>query len=423
MFSKREKYNYLMSFINNHMTFSDSYTDFGYQCFGPLLYGFVNWLRKDLKKKKFKNVLFMSRDGYIMKKVYDQICDDKDIKSTYFEVSRRSLRVPTYNKNMDYKDMLDVLTVPNLTNPKQVLDSWGLSPNLYKNDLKKYGFSLDMGIKREDLYKNSDFEKFFLEIREDILSNATDELEALKKYLVKFQFSEKTAIVDIGWGGSMQHFLIETLNKMGIENNIYGYYVGLTNKSIANLYNNGLNAKGYAFDAMNKGDTDRERPFVGLFETLFLEQDGSVKRYHTDRNGVTVERYPYEYFSNGVAQKEVSRVKKIQNGAEKFSIDFSKSYTSKFIDNDNETMFSNLYEIGVEPSLKDVELFGSFEFFNNDTKVYLAKPKSIIHYLVNIKSLKKDMYDSQWKIGFLKKIIKLKINYRYLFNMLRKATN
>ncbi|WP_025025326.1 hypothetical protein [Companilactobacillus nodensis] len=84
MFSNQVNHDYLMSFINNHIDSKSSYYNFGYQCFGPLLYGFIDWLRDDLKKSKFDQVLFMARDGYIMKKVYDQVSDKSDIKARYF---------------------------------------------------------------------------------------------------------------------------------------------------------------------------------------------------------------------------------------------------------------------------------------------------------------------------------------------------
>lgn len=423
MFSDEEKHDYLSSFINNHLDLKSSYYNFGYQCFGPLLYGFVTWLRNDLKKKNFEQVFFMARDGYIMKKIYDELCDSSDVPSYYFEASRRSLRVPTYNSTMNYSEMLDVLTVPNLTNPKQVLDSWGLDFNQYSEELSKFGFDLNSSIKRDSLSSNVNFQKFFNEIRNDILNNSSDELKSLESYLGEFNFKKKTAIVDIGWGGSMQHFLIETLDNMKIVNNVSGYYIGLTKKSLTNLKENSLNAHGYAFDAMNNGDVDMERPFVGLFETLFLEQAGSVKRYMKEGNHVSVERYPYEYIVDGKKGKEIHCVKSIQDGAVKFSKDFNKTATADYIGFDQKTMFSNLYQIGIRPTLADVRLFGGFEFFNNGTKVYLAKPRTMRYYLLHVNVLKNDLYDSQWKIGFLKQLLKIPLNYENIFRFLRKATN
>lgn len=423
MFPKESKYKYLTTFINNHINPASNYYDFGYQSFGPLLYGFITWLRNDLKKNDFKHVLFLARDGYIMKKVYDQMNCDDSIESEYFEASRRSLRVPTYDKSMDYHDMLKVLTVPNLTNPSQILDSWGLNQENYENQLLDLGFKLDSSIKRDSLESDTKFKKFFEDIKDDIFDNSAKELESLEMYLSRFNFSEKTAIVDIGWGGSMQRFLTDTLNKMNVKNNIHGYYVGLTKKSLDNLKKNGLKAKGYAFDAMNKDDPDMERPFVGLFETLFLEQAGSVKKYTIQNDSVSVERYPYEYIENGKKRKEIGYVKEIQKGALDFNRDFYKTYTARFLGFNRQIMFSNLYQVGVDPTLSDISLFGDFEFFNNGTKVYLANPKSMLFYSMNISSLRKDLYDSQWKIGFLKKVLKLKFDYRLIFNFLRKVTN
>ncbi|OCW61414.1 hypothetical protein [Limosilactobacillus reuteri] len=414
---------YLNAFINNHTSNNDPYFQFGYECFGPLLYGFVKEISKDMEENDINKVLFMSRDGYIIKKLYDSLKLNKKIPSFYFEASRRSLRVPNYSPNMSYGEMVDVLTVPNLTNLSQIFDSWGLDINNYNELLRKIGLRKQDSFKRADLKTNKKFLELFEYIKNDIFENSKEEMISLKKYLNEIDFSKKVAIVDIGWGGSMQKFLNETLKKMGIDSDITGYYIGLTQKSRENLGNNNLKAKGYAFDRLHNSGKDLERPFVGLFETLFLEQDGSVKRYQLKNNAVKVERYPYEYLVKGAPSKEMIAVKKIQSGALSFAEDFNKSLTSKVWSFSNEVMFSNLHQVGVSPTLSDTRLFGNFDFFNNGTKVKLAAPHTFFYYLFNIKTLRQDLYDCQWKIGFLKRLFKIPLNYVRLFEYLHRAAN
>ena len=421
---KNSSVGFLNSFINNHTNFEDNYEKFGYEIFGPLLFGFSSWLIKDMKNKKVKKVLFMSRDGFILKKAYDNLGFDKLIPSFYFEASRRSLRVPNYSSKMSFEEMVNVLTVPNLTNLKQIFDSWGLDINKHLDVLKKLNLNKESEFKRDQLKRNPIFKQLFIQIKDYIFANSEVELANLKKYLKQINFNQKIAIVDIGWGGSMQKFLNETLNKMNISTNIVGYYVGLTKRAQQNLGSNNLEAYGYAFDRLNNpnGD-DLERPFVGLFETLFLEQNGSVMKYSKKNNKVIAVRYPYEYLINGDVTREVIAVKKIQLAALDFVMQFSKSYTSSYTKISNETMFSNLYQFGVHPIIKDVNLFGNFNFFNDGTKVKLADPKNISYYLLHVPELRSDLYNSQWKIGFLKKLLKLPINYVGIFKLLHKIAN
>lgn len=419
----KETFNFLNAFINNHTYSGDKYEQFGYECFGPLLYGFVNWIAKDMKERGVEQALFMSRDGFIMKKVYDSLRLNNIVPSFYFEASRRSLRVPNYNESMSYSQMVDSLTVPNLTNLYQVFDSWGLDPNKYKYEIEKAGLSLSKEFKRLELKQEKKFEQLYNYIKADIFANAHKELQNLDEYLSDIDFKKKIAIIDIGWGGSMQHFLNETLRKMNISPKIIGYYIGLTKKSRENLGKSKLKGYGYAFDRLHSNGEDLERPFVGLFETLFLEQAGSVKCYVEKDKTIVAERYPYEYMIDGEYTQEVYAVKKIQKGALKFAEEFNDSLTSKWCKYENKTMFSNLYQIGIYPTVSDVDLFGKFDFFNNGTKVKLADPKAVSYYVFHMKQLRKDLYDCQWKIGFLKKLLKLKIQYLKLFNFLHKAAN
>ena len=206
--------------------------------------------------------------------------------------------------------------------------------------------------------------------------------------------------------------------------NITGFYIGLTKKSKENLGKSGLQAHGYAFDVLNNSDDfDMERPFVGLFETLFLEQSGSIKRYISNNGKIIAQRYPYEYERNGQPTKEALHVKDIQRGALQFAEDYTKSYLNDYIGKNSNLMFSNLYQVGIDPTLYETKLFGDFNFFNNGSKVYLAKPKSIAKYVRTFKQFKLDLYDSQWKIGFLKRLLRIKLPYLKVFYYLKKVSD
>ena len=197
-----KKINYVDSFINNHT--SDEYDDyfkFGYERFGILMYGFINWLFYEMQESNVECVYFLARDGYIMKKVYDALGYNKKIQSYYFEASRRSLRIPSYNRKMTYEEILKELTVPNMTNLEQIFDSFGLEINNYKKVLEKYNFDESTYLKRDELKDNNSFHNLYDEISSDIFNNADNEREELKKYFSQFDFDKKVAVVDIGCAG------------------------------------------------------------------------------------------------------------------------------------------------------------------------------------------------------------------------------
>lgn len=64
----------------------DTAYDVGYLFFGPVISGFVIWLYRQIQEQGLKNIWFGARDGYLIKKLYEQI--DPDMNSVYFLTSR-----------------------------------------------------------------------------------------------------------------------------------------------------------------------------------------------------------------------------------------------------------------------------------------------------------------------------------------------
>lgn len=416
------KYSVMNAFINNYTPVrKDQYFQFGYEVFGPLLYGFVNNMYHDAKEKGIRQIMFLSRDGYIMKKLYERL--GYDISDIYLEVSRRSLRVPNYHKGMTYEDMVSSLTVPNMTNVVEIFDSFGLNANDYQEIIRAAGYAFDEQIKRDNLKDDSRFKGVYDQVSEAIFSNAEKERVDFLKYINGFDFTIPTAIVDIGWGGSMQMYLTKTLNQLGIKPDISGYYVGLTLKARENLGKNNLEGYGYGFDCLNRDDPELESSYIGLIESMFLEQSGSVKRYESYGETTKAVRYPYEYLTNSGLMPEAKAVDSIQNGALAFAKDFHNTLADSIIGNDYRVMYCHMHDVGDLPTTLNIKEFGRFKFFNCGNEVYLSNPKPLLHYLHDIKGLKHDIYDCQWKMGFLKALFKLPISYEKLFAILRKAAN
>lgn len=415
----------LESFLNNaHDENKSFFYNFGYERFGPILFGFTNWLYESLKKDGIEQVLFMSRDGFIMQKIYHTLGYNTDIPDRYFEASRRSLRVPLYCKNDELEDVIKDSPLLSTTNLEQFFDSVGLNIYDYKEIVEKYGYHIDDLIKRDYFYKEKRFKELYEEIHLDIKQNSESEFKEMMNYLENFDFSLKTAIVDIGWGGSMQKNLTITLNQNGIENNIIGYYFGLSSKSKVNLGENGFKARGYLFDCLNDSNSvDTEIAFRPLFETLFLEQKGSVKKYCTTENGTCAVRYPYEYLNDGKLSYEAVAVKEIQEGAIKFAVEFQNSKIKDSIKDNRDLLFKYLYETGTNPTLQDVEILGKFIFFNNGSKNYLANAENILKYIFNPRRGIKDLTDSQWKVGFFKSLLKIPFPYLKLYMRLHRLNN
>ena len=409
-------------FLSNHKSNSSNfYYDFGYSNFGPLLYGFCLWLKENVKKNDIDNIYFLARDGYIIKKAYEMIFGEQD-NIYYLEASRRSLRVPYLSQKNSIDEMLEELPLPRQTNMIQIFDALGLELDIYSAKIKESGYSVERFYLREKVLKEEGFKNLISSIKDDIIANSISENEALKNYLKKNNFSKRNAIVDIGWGGSMQKYLRNIFNTLpGYEDKeLVGFYFGLTEKAKGKL--SSINtANAYIFDNYNYSSEELERPFVGLFESLFLEPKGSVKKYHINTENL-VERYQYEYIDDsGKVLDDVDKIHNIQQGALGFIEEYISTAISRYSKMDSETAFKNLFSVGINPKLDQLEKLGSIVFFNNGFKEQLAKPDCILKYLISPMKFKKDFLNSQWKTGFLKGVFKLPLPYYEIFKLMRRV--
>lgn len=405
------------SFLNNtRPTSENQYYRFGYEKFGMFLWGYSKWLHESVTKAGIKKIYFFSRDGLIMKKAFDLLF--QDVETYYLEVSRRSLRVPILWMNYDLEHVLNMISPSKLIPLAIIFDGVGLDINNYAELIEEYGFNLKTSFDRKQILKDQKLSAMYARLGADIEKVSKAEYELLVGYIKQNNLSGKFAIVDIGWSGGMQRYLSETLDMLKIDHSIKGYYIGVADYYKRNIeVVPDLDLNGYLFDFSHDDHAiDKRSAFVGLFETLFLEQGGSVKNYWNDNGVIKANRLPYEYLENGKPTHEYQCVKEIQRGA----LDFIKKFGNKEIALSANILFEGLKQTGLEPKMKDIEMFADFRFFDEGETQYLAKPKSMIYYLTHVRELKNDFLLSRWKIGFMKRLFKLKLPYENLYKAMLK---
>lgn len=422
------KEQYLNNFIRLNIynkSVQDPYYKFGYKKFGQFLWGYVKWLHKNFQDANIEKVFFFSRDGYIMKQAYDLLYGElqDNIKVKYLEVSRRSLRVPILWLNSDFESYINMISPSRLVTIQSIFDGAGLDINNYLDLLQKYGFTVHSDFDRNTILQNVQLKNLYSEVLPDIVSKSKEEYKYLREYLEQQHVNGKFAMVDIGWGGSMERYLTQTLNTLGISNDIYGFYIGVADYYKKNVKDFSLKMKGYLFDFMNDATAIDERSsFVGLFESLFLEQDGSVKNYKYGNNGKVVSnRYSYEYFVEGKPTFEYLSIKKIQAGALEFIKDVKTDcILSDLLCFDSNELYSGIKDTGMQPSKRDLDLFADFHFYDEGRDDKLAAPANIVSYIINPKRLKHDFLVSRWKIGFMKRMFKVDLPYQKLYEYMHR---
>ena len=413
--------NILNAFLDNTSPAKEeAYYKFGYEKFGMFLWGYAKWLYQSLSEEKIHDVYFFSLDGLIMKKAFDLLNKKEDICSHYLEVSRRSLRVPILWMNYELSHIIDMISPSKLIPIRTIFDGVGLDINKYKTLLYKYSFTLETVFDRKNVLQNKNLADMYKELAEDIERVSKEEYNLLVKYIEQNKLKGKFAIVDIGWSGGMQRYLDETLTKLGIPHQIKGYYIGVAEyykrnvKAIPNL-----DLNGYLFDFMHDDTAyDKRSAFVGLFETLFLEQDGSVKNYSEVDGEVKANRMQYEYIENGKPTYEYLCVKKIQEGSLDFVKEISKNELLCNLTFSADDLFSGLRKSGLNPNYTDISMFADWRFFDEGETQYLAAPKGLIYYMIHLSEFKKDFLLSRWKIGYMKRLLKINLPYEKMYRFL-----
>jgi len=312
---------------------------------GPMLLAFSNWLKEEANKDGIDKLFFLSREGKIMKDVYDLWCFGTPdyIGSEYLSVSRRSLSVP-YLESLD--DMVVIIDNIEFTGKLGVL--------LYER----------FGINRDEFKKNKIFDKYDLTVNlpndrqlvieylnyfiPDILDKANNEKNGMIQYFHKIGILEipKPAVVDVGYGGTAQKYLQRSISK-----SLYGYYM-MTDERIRVTQDNGIRlaAKGFLLDGVPRNE-NAPNIFLKSFQIeRFLSSDDTQLCFYND--------------DGSLSYREISRT-------EIEVIEKRKLLRKGIFDYVNEAIKSRKSYPQFKPSLH-VAILLMQEFFDNQTENELA---------------------------------------------------
>ena len=188
--------------INN----KSEYYQFGFKEFGPLLYGFTKWLRKQFDDMNIKKVFFFSRDGFMMKKAFDTFSRNDTITSTYTYFSRKSLRQSLFWNCNDYYESLQYLSSMRYISTKGILEYYGFDEEEVLDIIKEYDLDVEHVYVAKELSIAKDIEKLYNSLKNRIYEKSYASYQVLVRYLEQIDMSGDCAIVDIGWNGSMQFY-------------------------------------------------------------------------------------------------------------------------------------------------------------------------------------------------------------------------
>ncbi len=400
----------LLDGFYTHREYNNIYEQLGEQVLGPLLYGFCKWLKQEENKYSPNKIVFLSRDGNIMKQAYEALYGENEI-NIYAYGSRRGLIVPTIWKDCSIDNIQKSIHFHDRISYEDIFLRIGLNAEHYEDVFKKIGVKKEDKIDGTNLKDNKNFVDIFNCIKNDIIENSKTEYKYSKKYWNSIlNNSNRVFIVDIGWNGNMQNALLKFINELNHKDNVelYGYYFGVNPNTRYNFF-----MKGFMYDKSHDCDLhDVFLNFSGLFESFFMTNHGSLKKYTKEEPGF--ELYDNEYKSNeGRIISEIDAIETIQKSAIGFVKDFCKVKTGTVPPLTHDDCVYNAINIGLYPSLELVQTIGDFRFYNPNLS-YLARSK-------NNKVCFNELIETNWRIGYLKRYLKLNINYYFLSKIIKKG--
>ena len=422
-------FNYLIKSCNNGACKSnelvedklgnDVYYNFGLGIYGPLLYSFTLWIHDYCIDNSIKKILFIARDGYIVKKAWDTIFDN-DIDCEYFYASRSSVMTTRLPSALSVDAFLNSITDRRLIDVEGVIAGLGISEDKVSVLKEKYNISSETMIDTHAKDNSGKLWEFLNELMNCYQEMANERSEGLRTYVKQIIGGDKkVATVDIGWRGTIQEGIEKALEDCLPPVEVHGLYMGLY--SNAQGKRNLKRSVAWLCDGDSKRNMNEIRIYRGLIEFFFSAPHGRTLEYKTISDGVeepvlAQNEYDVCFGEESLDKKALAR---IQEGALEYCISAKKCNLRL---NTNDALFP-LYSYSTHANNKDINVLGRLHFCS-DTMEPIAVPKYHLLYVFHISQLKKDFSKSVWKIGFMRKMLFcVPFPYRWVFNTLLALNN
>ncbi|MCI5936083.1 MAG: hypothetical protein MRZ65_11310 [Lachnospiraceae bacterium] len=311
--------NYLAS---DESTYSVPY-EYGFTYGGFLILGYCSYIHEICVEEKIEKVFFMSRDGDIIKQVWDYMYND--IPSEYLLISRACVMRLSADvwKKMFIENAVDRMsTRRNKKNVGQILDYCELTD--LKDDLQQYGLTTDMIVSQSE---NSSVVSLFRDFMENHLDKIRDKYKEsntiYENYLERLISSvdSRLALVDIGWRGVNGTTLSKVIKKLRPEISTTNFIVGGRQPVNLPQIRNG-DIRCYMFSAeKNYGALENHKEKTNFYyELLTMSATSSFQYFYHDRSGRVRMK------CSSVTPADYDKIKEIQRGI----LDFVKEYTFRF---------------------------------------------------------------------------------------------
>lgn len=330
--------------LNNPDLAKEIYIRLGFEISGPLAAMFAMFVREEAKKHDAELIVFMARDGRLIKKAFDILyeseIEDGSLRTKYAALSRATVVPATLSNPLTSNDIYSLLEGLHLgQKPIQYfLEKAGLShqDTTVKNICEKHFSSIATVPSWDDF---ATLAQMLRDLSALIYEANAPSREALRIYLEEQELlsSSSALIVDVGWLLNIQSRLDKFIKSLGFSNKIHGCYIGSRSRIDKSVLHSSL--------LFEQGEPAIVSNFieehVTLFEVLFSAPEASSHSLKLSADGRSVD-VVYKPLTHPIPQ-EFSVAQQLHCGAEMFFNRFAKARNDFFPARISRDYFSELF--------------------------------------------------------------------------------
>lgn len=399
------------AFLKNHKPRGKENRDelavsLGYEVLGPLLGGYCRWLQYQMEQNHIQKIFFLSREGKLLQRAYEELYPERKGSTSYLYVSRQALQVPVLGFCRSFHDMC-----------RQV------KPLMREHTLKAIGEICHLGYTYEkrlamlslkpedDLFRIPEAVQgpYFDLVQELGRDYFTKQYSLAKDYLSQEGVEGAVILSDIGWHGTMQQAIDGYCQGNA---HLLGCYIGCWDPASSEVYAQ-LSRKGYLTAPGKNKDMELLLRFsCDIVETLLSSSEGSVMAY-----GKAEGRIVPVLQENELDGSSREWVRQVQQSAMDFLRDLKNGVYAQ-ADIPEELVFAGLQHVLQNPSACVVDCFKHCRFLDGTLRSMLPE-HSFGWYVFHPGMLVSDFEKSSCKLFFLKDVFKVPLPWFQLLKFLR----
>lgn len=265
----------------------------------PAIATFAHRALLDMMQLGVKKVFFLAREGIFLQKVFTavlhQVSELKmfadEIEFNILFISRVASIIGNYNGVHDVHSLIKPVyfAYPQF-NFANFCKTWGLNADDFSAYAKQSMSAYMQSCTHEEFCHLLQDEQFATELDSKMAFKQKIFNDFLKQEGVAGE--QAVALVDVGWNGTIQSYIANSLEKIACKNTLYGFYLGGSGniKRVTHNRGNSIIFPGYLFNDVFPDEVDLFKLGIPMLEALLGdEQTSSVKGYAVSGNSIVPE--------------------------------------------------------------------------------------------------------------------------------------